>query len=49
MFYSLIVSAIYAFVYAAWPHVAEALLLVFVVALLLPACYVEGRRWRRGS
>lgn len=49
MMYSLGVSAAYALVWAAFPRIAEALLILFVALLLVPACIVERRRWRRGA
>jgi hypothetical protein len=49
MIYSMIVSAAYALVWAAWPQIAEGALILFVALLLVPACWAERKRWRRGS
>jgi hypothetical protein len=49
MLYSMIVSAIYALVWAAWPQIAEGALILFVALLLVPACWHERKRWHRGA
>ena len=47
MLYSLGISAVYAFLWAAYPGAADALLILFIALLLVPACWVEGRQLRR--
>lgn len=46
MVYSLAVSAVYAVLFAAWPDVADAVVVLFVALLVVPACVLEWRKIR---
>lgn len=47
MIYSLGIAALYAFIYAVAPKVAEATLVLAFALLIVPAITFEVRRWRR--
>jgi hypothetical protein len=47
MLYSLIVSAVYGLLFAAWPEAANAAVVLFVALLVVPACVLEWRKIRR--